>query len=217
MHLVFDLDGTLIDSAPDIHAAANRLLAEEGLPSMTLPQVRAMIGRGVPWLMQQLLAESGQPADPGRAARMAARYVDGFENAVHLTVPYPGVERALMALGDAGHRLAVCTNKPMAATEAVLRHLGLRDYFAALVAGDSLPVRKPDPAPLRAAVAALGGGAAVYVGDHEVDAETATGAGLPFVLYTEGYRAGPVPALAVRAFADWAALPGLVARMEGSR
>ncbi len=216
MNLIFDLDGTLIDSAPDIHAAANRLLAGEGLASMTLPQVRAMIGRGVPWLMQQLLAASGQPADPARAARMAARYVDGYENAVHLTTPYPWVGPALLALADAGHRLAICTNKPMAATEAVLRHLGLRDFFAAIIAGDSLPLRKPDPAPLRAALAALGGGAAVYVGDHEVDAETAAAAGVPFLLYTEGYRAGPVAALSPRAFADWAALPGLVARMEGS-
>lgn len=217
MNLVFDLDGTLIDSAPDIHVAANRLLAGEGLAPMTLPQVRAMIGRGVPWLMQQLLAASGQPADPARTARMAARYVDGFEDAVQLTQPYPGVERALLALADAGHRLAVCTNKPMAATESVLRHLGLRGYFAALVAGDSLPLRKPDPAPLRAAVAALGGGAAVYVGDHEVDAETAAGARVPFLLYTEGYRAGQVAALSARAFSDWAALPGMVARMEGAR
>jgi phosphoglycolate phosphatase len=216
VNLVFDLDGTLIDSAPDIHAAANRLLAEEGLASMSLPQVRGMIGRGVPWLMQQLLAASGQPADPARAARMAARYMAG-EDAVHLTGVYPGVLRALTALQDAGHAMAICTNKPMQATEAVLRHLGLRGFFAALVAGDSLPLRKPDPAPLRAAVAALGGGAAVYVGDHEVDAETAAGAGVPFVLYTEGYRAGPVAGLAARAFAGWEVLPGLVARMEGRR
>jgi phosphoglycolate phosphatase len=183
---------------------------------MALAQVRAMIGRGVPWLMQQLLAASGQPADPARAAHMAARFADGYEEAVQLTTPFPGVRRALVALEDAGHRLALCTNKPMAATEAVLRHLGLRGAFAALVAGDSLPVRKPDPAPLRAAVAALGGGAAVYVGDHEVDAETARGAGVPFVLYTEGYRASPVAALSPLAFSDWAALPGLVARMEGA-
>jgi phosphoglycolate phosphatase len=217
VNLVFDLDGTLIDSAPDIHAAANRLLAEEGLSPMTLPQVRGMIGRGVPWLMQQLLAASGQPADPARAARMAARFVAGYEDAVHLTVVYPGVLRALAALQDAGHAMAICTNKPARATEAVLRHLGLRGFFAALVAGDSLPLRKPDPAPLRAAVAALGGGAAVYVGDHEVDAETAAAAGVPFVLYSEGYRAGPVAGLAARAFAGWETLPGLVARMEGPR
>lgn len=216
MNLVFDLDGTLIDSAPDIHAAANRLLAEEGLPPMTLPQVRAMIGRGVPWLMQRLLAASGQPADPARAAKMAARYVDGFEDAVHLTQPYPGVLRALTALQDAGHAMAICTNKPILATESVLRHMGLRSFFNALVAGDSLPVRKPDPAPLRAAVAALGGGATVYVGDHEVDAETAAGAGVPFVLFTEGYRAGAVAGLATWAFAGWEALPGMVARMEVS-
>jgi phosphoglycolate phosphatase len=216
VNVIFDLDGTLIESAPDIHAAANRLLAGEGLPPMTLPQVRAMIGRGVPWLMQQLLAASGQPADPARAARMAARFVDGYEDAVSLTSPYPGTERALLTLKDAGHRLAICTNKPLAATEAVLRHLGLRDYFDAIIAGDSLPVRKPDPAPLRAAVAALGGGAAVYVGDHEVDAETAAAAAVPFLLYTEGYRAGQVSAVSPRAFADWAALPGLVARMGGS-
>lgn len=209
--VVFDLDGTLIDSAPDIHAAANRLLEGEGLAPLPFEAVRAMIGRGVPWLMGQLLAAAGQAADADRVARMAARYVDGFEAAVTLTRPYPGVQAALDRLAADGHPMAICTNKPMLATRAVLRHLGLDGYFAAVIAGDSLAERKPHPAPLRAAVAALGGGPAVYVGDHEVDAETAAGAGVPFLLFTEGYRATPVAALSRRAFADFAALPGLVA------
>jgi phosphoglycolate phosphatase len=93
-----------------------------------------------------------------------------------------------------------------------LAHLGLDVHFPVVIGGDSLSVRKPDPAPLRAAVAGLGARDVVYVGDSEVDAETAARAGLPFALYTEGYRKGPVERIAHdRAFADFAELPGVVA------
>jgi len=114
----------------------------------------------------------------------------------------------------AGHALGVCTNKPAEPARAVLAHLGLLDRFAVVVGGDSLPVTKPDPAPLRAALEALPPGAAVFVGDSEVDAETARAAGVPFLLFTEGYRKSPISALPhAAAFAHWGALPGLVARV----
>jgi phosphoglycolate phosphatase len=209
--LVFDLDGTLIDSAPDIHAAANRLLATEGLPPQSFAALRAMIGHGVPHLIDRLLAAAGQPADPARAARLTAAYIDGYEAAVDLTRPYPGVPQALARLAQAGHPMGLCTNKPMAAVRAVLQHLDLATYFPVILAGDSLPTRKPHPASLHAAIAALGGGAALYVGDHEVDADTARAAGVPFLLFTEGYRSTPATGLSQRCFSHWSALPGLVA------
>lgn len=211
MILVFDLDGTLIDSAPDIHAAANRLLAEEGLPPQPFERLRAMIGHGVPHLIDRLMQAAGQPPDQGRDARLVARYSAGYEAAVDLTRPYPYVHETLDRLAAAGHRMGLCTNKPLAAVQAVLTHFDLAQHFPVIIAGDSAHPRKPDPAPLRAAIAELGGGPALYVGDHEVDAATARAAAVPFLLFTEGYRATPAIALTTRAFADWRSLPALVA------
>lgn len=212
--LIFDLDGTLIDSAPDIHAASNTVLAEEGLAPMTLPEVRSFIGHGVPHLVACLLTAAGQdPAGP-RHARLVARFTEIYEDAVGLTVPYPDVVTALEALAAEGHRLGICTNKPLVPALAVLRHLGLDRFFAVVKGGDSHPLKKPDPAPLLAALEALGTGPALYIGDSEVDAECAHRAGLSFLLFTEGYRKVPVESLPhAAAFRDFAALPALVARM----
>ncbi|EEW26555.1 phosphoglycolate phosphatase [Rhodobacter ferrooxidans] len=215
--VIFDLDGTLIDSAPDIHAASNRVLLEEGFAPLTMAQVRSFIGKGVPHLVGQLLQASGEdPAGP-RLAPMIARFAEGYETAVGLTVPYPGVVAALAALRAQGMPLGVCTNKPLAPAKAVLQHLGLLASFDAVLGGDSLPQRKPDPAPLFATLAALGGGPVVYVGDSEIDAQTAAAAGMPFALYTEGYRKTPVADLPHDvAFSDFAELPGIVARLAAS-
>jgi phosphoglycolate phosphatase len=212
VNLVFDLDGTLIDSAPDIHAAANRLLAEEGLPPQSLAAVRAMIGHGVPHLIDRLMQAARMPPDAARDAQLVARYIAGYEEAVALTRPYPYVPETLDRLAAAGHRMGLCTNKPLAAVRAVLTHLDLLQHFPVIVAGDSAHPRKPDPAPLHAAIAELGGHPALYIGDHEVDAATARAAAVPFLLFTEGYRTAPATALATRAFADWRALPALIDR-----
>jgi len=212
--LIFDLDGTLIDSAPDIHAASNTVLVEEGLAPMTLAEVRSFIGRGVPHLVACLLTAAGQdPAGP-RHARLVARFTDIYEDAVGLTVPYPGVVAALEALAAEGHHLGICTNKPLVPAQAVLRHLRLDRFFAVVKGGDSHPLKKPDPAPLLATLAALGDAPALYIGDSEVDAECAHRAGLTFLLFTEGYRKAPVDSLPhAAAFRDFADLPALVARM----
>jgi phosphoglycolate phosphatase len=210
--VVFDLDGTLIDSAPDIHATANRVLAEEGLPEMTLDRVRGFIGRGVPVLVARLLEASGAAADAGREAHMTRRFLGLYESAVGLTTAYPGVPEALDRLAARGHRCAICSNKPEGPSRAILRHLRLDHHFPVIVGGDRLPNRKPDPAPLRLAIAEAGGGPAVLVGDSEVDAETAQAAGVPFLLFSEGYRKGPITALPHKAhFQRFEALPGLVA------
>lgn len=210
--VIFDLDGTLIDSAPDIHATANLVLADQGFAPLTLNQVRGFIGKGVPHLVARLLEASGEdPAGP-RHGPMVARFLARYDAAVALTRPYPGVAESLAALVQAGHRLGICTNKPLAPAQAVLRHLGLLERFAAVIGGDSLARRKPDPAPLQATRDLLGGGAAIYVGDSEVDAETAAAARMPFLLFTEGYRRTPVADLPHHAaFARFADLPALVA------
>lgn len=210
--VIFDLDGTLIDSMPDIHHAANRVLQAERLAPLPFDTVRGFVGRGVPHLLGKLLEASGKAGDSDLLARMTQAFLTDYETAVGLTLVYPGVAPALAALQAMGHPLAICTNKPEAPTRAVLAHLGLIRFFPVIVGGDRLGRRKPDPAMLHLAVTESGGGPAIFVGDSEVDAETAVAAGLPFLLFTEGYRKSAVEALPhSAAFDDFAALPGLVA------
>lgn len=212
--LIFDLDGTLIHSAPDIHGAANAVAGPRGIAPYTLEEITGFIGSGVAMLIARMLRARGLPDAGDLHAAMSRDFAAIYEGAVGLTQPYPGVGAALAALAAAGHPMALCTNKPVAPARAVLAHLGLAAHFPVLVGGDSLSVKKPDPAPLQAAVAALGAARAIYVGDSEVDAETAQRAGLPFLLFTEGYRRTPVIELPhAAAFADWADFPVLVARL----
>ncbi len=207
--IVFDLDGTLIDSAPDIQAIANRLLEAEGTAPLSLDETRSFIGNGAARFVERMCAARGIPAE--RQPELLAAFLAAYDHAVDLTRPYPGVPEALAALGAEGHRLAVCTNKPERPARAVLGHLGLLEHFDAVIGGDSTPATKPDPAPLEAAYAALGEGPRLYVGDSEVDAETAERAGVPFVLFTEGYRKTPVERLAHAArFADFTRLPAIL-------
>jgi phosphoglycolate phosphatase len=192
--VVFDLDGTLVDSAPDLHVAANRLLAEEGLPPLDLAAIGRMVGEGVPRLVERIFAAVDMPlSEPA-----TARYTDRFraiylEAPCRLTRPMPEARACLEALAAVGHPLAVCTNKPIAPTEIILRDLDLADFFGAVVGGDSLAVRKPDPAPLRLALDRVGGdGAALFVGDSETDLKTARAATVPIALVEGGYTRTPV-------------------------
>ena len=214
LNLVFDLDGTLIDSAPQIHAAANSVFEAKGLPPFPQETVRGFIGNGVGILVQRLMAHQRLPEDAKLHAELVARFIGIYEEAFDLTALYPCVSTALTMLADLGHRLAICTNKPEGPTRAVLRHFGLLPLFPVIVGGDTLPQRKPDPAPLHAAIAATGGAKALFIGDSEVDSETATAARVPFALYTGGYRkAAPEALNAKLIFDDHAALPRLITHL----
>ena len=205
---IFDLDGTLVDSAPDIHAAANIVLAAEDLPPLTLEEARSFIGAGAPVFIERMSAARLPAPDPDRSAVMLRHFLELYEGAVHLTRPYPGVIAVLERLAAEGWAMGLCTNKPEGPTRAVLGHFDLDRFFPAVVGGDSLPVRKPDPTPLRHVVTTLGAATPLYVGDSETDAATAQAAGVPFALFTGGYRQTPVEALPHDfAFDDWAALP----------
>ncbi|WP_370301924.1 phosphoglycolate phosphatase [Pseudooceanicola sp.] len=209
MRIVFDLDGTLIDSAPDIRALANRLLADRGCAPLDLAETHSFIGNGAAVFVEKMREARALPEC--EQAALLAEFSAGYETAVELTRPYPGVVAALRALAAAGHALGICTNKPARPARAVLAHLGLLDGFATVVGGDSAATRKPDPAPLHQAFAALGAGPCLYVGDSEVDAETAQRAGIRFLLFTGGYRKSPVAAIPhAAAFTAFDALPGLV-------
>jgi phosphoglycolate phosphatase len=210
--VIFDLDGTLIDSAPEIHAAANRALATEGLPALSATQVRAFIGNGVGVLLSRCLVALGQSEIGPLHDRLTMTFLADYEARFGLTNLYPGVSDMLVTLADAGHPMGICTNKPEGPTRAVLRHFGLLCHFPVIVGGDTLPQRKPDPAPLRLAHRLVGGGPALFVGDSEVDAETAHATPLPFALFTGGYRKAAVAELApVMSFDQHATLPAWLA------
>jgi len=212
--VIFDLDGTLIDSAADIAANANAVLEELGLGALPPEQIRGFIGKGVGNLIGRVLEASGMAAEGPLFAPMMGRFNQLYETAFEYTVIYPGVEKALAELTAMGCVMGICTNKPILPTHAVLRHLGLDQHFAAVYGGDSLAQRKPDPAPLFATAGDLGRAQVIYVGDSEVDAETAENAKLPFLIYTEGYRKTPVHDLYHDApFNDFKQLPGLVASL----
>ena len=208
--IVFDLDGTLVDSVADLHAAMAEVLRAEGAAALDLAEVRGFIGHGIPDLVARCAGAAG--VAPERHGPMVEAMLRIYgANPATLTRPYPGVVAALDILATRGHKLGLCTNKALAPTLAILRATGLFSFFSTVIGGDSLPQRKPDPAPLHAAFAALGA-PGLYVGDSEVDAETARRASLPFALYLEGYRKAPPEALAHDfAFVDWADLPVWVA------
>lgn len=212
--IVFDLDGTLIDSLEDIRAVAGEVLAAEGARPLSREETRRFVGEGTVKLIERMIA--ARELDPARLDPMHDALLARYETAVDLTVTYPGVPGALAALRRAGHRLAVCTNKPAAPARAVLAHLGLDAGFDEILGGDEVARRKPDPLPLTTVLNRMGRGMALYVGDSETDAATAAGAGVPFLLFTEGYPKGDVAAIqSAGRFGDFGDLPELVERMLG--
>ncbi|MFC4166093.1 phosphoglycolate phosphatase [Teichococcus aestuarii] len=184
--VIFDLDGTLVDSRPDIHAALNRLMQARGLAPFTLAEVTRFIGDGVPVLLARAFAARGLPADPTAQPAFLADYE---ANAAVHTKLFGGMAAVLDGLAAEGWAMAVCTNKPEKAARLLLGALGLDGRFAALGGGDSFPVRKPDPAHVLATLAAAGGtpGAAVMVGDHHNDIAAGRAAGVPVVYCGWGY------------------------------
>lgn len=208
---VFDLDGTLVDSAPDIHTSLDRLMAGLGLPGFARAEVIGMIGDGVRALVAKALTARDRAFDE---AALEAFMADYQENASAQTVPFEGIPAALDALAEAGWRLAVCTNKPEAAARKLLEDLGLAHRFAALGGGDSFPVRKPDPRHLLATLSAAGAvpEAAAMIGDHRNDVQAAAGAGVPCVFAGWGY--GPLEmAAGAPVAAHPSDLPGLLATL----
>ena len=198
--IIFDLDGTLVHSAPDLARAANLVLAEEERPALDLATVTSFVGNGVPMLVRRCLKATGGLPDEAETTRLLRRFHDHYDSdPTRLTRPYPGAIAALEALRAAGARLGLCTNKPETATGIVLERLNMADFFDTVVGGDTLAQRKPDPAPLLLSIERLGGGRALYLGDSVVDGQTAAAANVPLILHTEGYRDIPIAKIPHRA------------------
>ncbi|MDZ5695819.1 phosphoglycolate phosphatase [Chelativorans sp. M5D2P16] len=196
--VLFDLDGTLIDSAPDITAAANELLELYGLPPLTLTQVRSMIGEGVKKLVERAFAASGVPLSQDRLeeanramAGIYARHLTG------LTELMPGAAETLAQLHASGIRLGLVTNKPQLAARSILLHFHLAERFGAIVGGDAVVRGKPSPDPLLFALEQLGvpPEEALMVGDSATDVAAARAAGVPVVVMRGGYTRVPVEEL----------------------
>ncbi len=218
--ILFDLDGTLIDSAPDIAAAVNELIADHDLEPLDVPSVRAMIGNGVGKLVERAFAARGKPLDGNALDGEIALMMDIYgRHLTNLTTVYPGALETVAQFAGAGVRTAIVSNKPMAFTAAIARHYGFAAHVAALQgAEDHLP-KKPAPDMLFAALdkARARNGRAIMVGDSHADVEAARNARIPVVLIRGGYTSVPVEALGADAiaesFADLAAAIGRVGQM----
>jgi phosphoglycolate phosphatase len=216
--VAFDLDGTLADTAPDLATALNHALATLGRAPIAAEAVRGMVGHGARALLRRGLEATGGSSE-AMVERAYPRFVVHY--GAHIcegTRANPGLVPALDELAARGIALAVCTNKPERLTHDLLAELGLTQRFRAVVGGDTLPVRKPDPAMLHEAVARAGGGRAVLVGDSITDADTARAAGLPLIAVSFGYSDRPAEALGADVVIDhFAELVPALARLAKSR
>ena len=193
--IVFDLDGTLVDTAPDLIDTLNVILTRHGVAPVAFAQARTMIGAGVKPLLQRGLASKGVTLPPDEIDRLFAEYLDVY--AAHIadrSRPFPGAEAALDALAAQGCRLAICTNKLEWLSVKLLKELALASRFAAICGQDTFTMRKPDPDMLRLTIARAGGdtGHAVMVGDSMTDVATARAATIPVVAVDFGYTPVPV-------------------------
>jgi phosphoglycolate phosphatase len=212
--VVFDLDGTLVDTAPDLIHTLNTILEAESIPALAFDTARPMIGAGVRPLLERALAERGR--FPGEAAMDAlfARYLQRYRDHIaDHSRPYPGLERALDRLDAHGFTLAVCTNKYESLSLRLLDALGLTQRFAAICGQDTFAMKKPDPETLRLTIARAGGDAAraIMVGDSETDVNVARAAGIPVIGVDFGYTRIPMADLRPdRLIGHFDALPAAV-------
>jgi phosphoglycolate phosphatase len=203
--LIFDLDGTLIDSAPDVCAAVNRSLASHGRRAITLPEAKALIGQGGRVLAERSLALTGRPGTPGEIESLLKAFLATYaERPVEHTVVYPRAREALQFFRAEGVRLAVCTNKPKATTVPVMAALDLDGLFDVVSCGDQVPYRKPDARHVLGVVEQLGATPATtaLIGDSENDIAAARAAGVPSIAVTFGYAHVPHAELGADALID---------------
>jgi phosphoglycolate phosphatase len=217
--VVFDLDGTLVDTAPDLHAHLNEMLADLGRPGFALDEVRPMIGDGARVLLRRGLEASGGMPDGVDLEALFDEFLRRYTvRPQRFGTVFDGVADILERLATDGMMLGVCTNKPQAPADRLLAELGLARHFQVVIGGDSLAVRKPDPGHLQTVLDRLGAkpNRAVLVGDSANDVRAAEATGVPCVLVSFGYTQIPARELgAVQVIDHMRELPTALAGLRG--
>jgi len=217
--LVFDLDGTLVDTAPDLLGALNAILLREGRPPVNHADLRHLVGQGVRTMLAEAFKMTGEPADEARLSGLMDTYIAHYKK--HIAVasrPFPGVVATLRKLKAEGARLAVLTNKPQELTDLLLPALDMDGFFDAIHGAGRLDVSKPDARVFHAVVDEMGGpgAGAVMVGDSITDVKTARAAGVPVIVVDYGYTPEPAHMLGADAVTgDFTEIPALARRLLG--
>jgi phosphoglycolate phosphatase len=216
--IIWDLDGTLIDSVADLSAALNRLLGERGLARLPATVVRPMIGDGAARLVERAFAAAGTPLAGASLEAAVLRFLELYgESPLDQTRVFDGAVAAMDQLTRAGWAHGVCTNKPHAITTDILARLGFDGRISVVVGGDSTPQTKPHPAPLLSCLRQMGVACidAVMIGDSAIDVLAARAAGVPVVIVTFGYSRQPVRSLGADAVVErFDELPAVVAELR---
>ncbi len=193
--IVFDLDGTLIDSVPDVRASLNHVLEGEGRRILSLDEVKETIGHGARATIERALQATGSAGTPDMVDALLERYMEFYrQDPVKYTVVYPGVVEVLERLREDGVVMGICSNKPGESVALVLEALGFNKFFAAVTCGDNVPYPKPDGRHILLTLEKMGAGTgadAVMVGDSETDIAAAIDAGVRSVAVTYGYAHVP--------------------------
>ena len=215
--VIFDLDGTLIDSVPDLCREISLFLNKHGRRALTESETVSIIGNGAAMMLRGAYELTGEAVGESEMPALLDAWVRQYADAeMSLTYAFPRVSETLERLKKDGFKLAVCTNKPHEPTLAILKKLDLEKYFDVVLDADALPVRKPRPEPLWEAVKRMGGtnDSAVMVGDSEADAAAARNAGFPVVLLTYGYSHVPFDEIKPDALIDdFGELPDVLKRL----
>ena len=216
--VIWDLDGTLIDSAPDICRSLNAVLNDFGHDALTEARVRPMIGDGVAKLLERGFEAVDVAVDRCLAEEATQRFMVHYaESPAGLTRLYPGAQSSLEGIAGLGIKQGICTNKPEAVSRAVLHDLGIDHHFRAIVGGDTARKKKPDPEPLERCLALMEASAdsSLMIGDSEVDIATARTLGIPIGLVTFGYARSAVSTLDTDfLIEDLAELPSMLGRRQ---
>jgi phosphoglycolate phosphatase len=216
--VIFDLDGTLIDSAEDLHRALNHTLAEYGRKTLDLTTVKSLIGGGLAALVKRGFEAMGPALSPKELEDVVSRFTHHYDEGllVHTNL-YPGVLMTLKTLLKNNRHLGICTNKTYDQSIAILEGLKISGYFDVITGGDSTDRRKPDPKPLLKTLEEMGATptTALFVGDSEIDVETAVRAGTISILVTYGYANGELKTIgATRIIDDISLIPKVVHEIE---
>jgi phosphoglycolate phosphatase len=215
--ILFDLDGTLVDTAPDLLASLNAVLTRVGHRPVVPGELRNMVGHGVKALFERAFGETGTPVSPEQLAEYTAEFLEHYRaNIARNSRPFPNVPETLKRLADAGAKLGVCTNKPQELTDLLLAQLDLARHFGAVYGGGKAGRSKPDPRHVLELVDALNGTPerTVMVGDSTVDVTAARAAQIPVIVMSYGYTQVAARELGADAVADdFSALPELISRL----